>query len=505
MNASNRIVGMLGHLTSFQMVRSLSQQIELSSRGKQVYQQGFIGRTIQRMIAAHPSPTFGERLGLLSPQDQKRLNISQANLSYAQQAHAVAQNKRDAAEKDLTDEQANSTGRNVVALEIALIDLEEQFKKASEVLKQATEQDLKVRAEIAAITPKSVGLPEQLREARTLHQNASAAVAVEQANPTGKVLGQFQAAANTANKALEKLTTEADGFSPSQAVRTKKTRSSQISILHPIKSFERLLRLQRVDSRGNALDHADRVKRIGETADRSQHANPRNLVRTGNNHRISKNAVKTAPTWVNWVKTVMTDARVSGAGARAAGGIAGRGVALGGARIGSGVAMKHWTDRQYASAESVIQQQIAPKIKYSMMVDSAMNRREFQQRQLDLKNAGETQETSSAVVESTMRLKQAKSDKENRWENVSNKVLIILNDVATNAVEVLNRLDIVAPAVEATLDSLEEWFGWEKNEAAKSKKIDDPTVEKFRETWGANMRSIWRGEQPRIPDVKRPG
>lgn len=88
---------------------------------------------------------------------------------------------------------------------------------------------------------------------------------------------------------------------------------------------------------------------------------------------------------------------------------------------------------------------------YSGMVASAVQRYDFQSKQLEMRSSRATAGSANGVVNATMELREAKQDKSERWENIGNVVTALLTTLATGVTHVLNAFDFITPIVEGLL------------------------------------------------------
>ncbi len=462
-----------------------------------------------------------------------------------------AKDRRDIATSDLELDRASSgldlskLREDVDALSKSMVAASEKTQKAATVHEESRKEASRsvqwqelARFRVQQTSSDLSAAMNAHASATEAHGKAAQELAEEQANPTGKDLVSLADAVAKFDDALKKSTQDLEAArkahkqSKWKADRETKWHeerdrtTKRYSLRHPIQSFKNLLRAQRV--------HSERLRRTSKmkmndaaarTARESSVAR-RQLARAQKSHQATRRAFKAAPTWANRLKTVRSGFAVGGARVRmaavAAKGLGQLGIIRAGAAAGSvfgpvGTAVgamvgavasiiagtKAFVDRQLAKAEAAIQQRIAPKGQYSSMVANAVLRYEAQQRQLDIKNAGATQNTASAVVQSTMRLKEARSEMSNRLENISNRVLVLMNDMATSMTGMLNVLsNVIAPCVEALVGVL-EWANPIKKIADAGNKADSPSIGFFKGAEKRNRENINRGDLPQIPDVKR--
>jgi hypothetical protein len=437
MESIGRIINLISVAISARLSYTLSQQIA-RSQGHQghVSPPGWFNSLLHKVGLGSPA-TWAERfnLGKPSPQNQARLAGSQRGLNAAMQAHTDAMANRNRAQNELDEERRSPTGKNMVDLQVALIDYEAALQQATKVLHTTSTAHNRLKTEITRQT-------------------------------------QWQAA-----RAKQKLWSPRQQWAKTQqAFRIARRRWDRA-------------RAARQDLSAAQKTHSANLARQRATQRRYQRAQAKYRSVQGRGTPVQQlSALRNARVAAAGWRMSIQDSRASGAALSAARGGASlaTSAAVGGAATAVGmiikpvglaiavvaatvIAAKAYINRQLQKSEQLIEGQIQERSQFSAQISGAMARYRLQEFQLGMRTAAATSESASGVVRSTTALKEAQQPKNAAWEDIGNRIQAAATDTATAMQQLLNQVDFITPLVQQSVKLL-EWLPWVEKIADNTRK-----------------------------------
>jgi hypothetical protein len=517
-----QLVNLIATAITAKMTMTLSQQLAQAQRAKSEPMQASWLQRLARPLGLSPVVSWAERFSVGQPsrENRERLSRSQSAWNAAVQSHSEAHGRYTNAVNEFESEKANPTGKDLASLQIAIIDYEKALHEAAAKLKSTTQAHESLKTEVARQTSwqtqrtkANLWSPaqqwrkakQQVRIVKRKWQAAAAAIAAQKmaseahAKNEARHFGNQQKLADVRRKARranvdlkraershqsnlqrQAMTKEQIDRAPSQVLRTR-------AILANVRASGAVQQ----SAKTVATARAARV-----TAVAARQAATAATAASGTAVTRSATAVSRAGPAVR----VAVGAAVARSAAATVGAVALPVAAAIGVVAGAVVAVKSFVNRQLQKSEQLINGQIQQRSQFNGQIANAMARYEAQEMQLNMRTGAQTANSSSAVVESTMRLKEAQQPMNAAWEDIGNRIQAAATDTATLLQEGLNKIDILTPLVTQSVKML-EYLPWVKKVAENTAKpVEGVGIDAF--LAGVNMNANKRNDK-RFGDIPK--
>ena len=517
------LVNLIATAITAKMTMTLSQQIGQAQRAKSEPIQASWWQRLARPLGLSPVVSWAERFSVGQPsrENRERVAKSQASWNSAMQAHSDAQGRYTNAVNEFEAEKANPTGKDLASLQIAIIDYEKALHEAAAKLKATTQAHDSLKTEVARQTAwqtqrtkDNLWSPaQQWRKAKqqarivkrkwqaaaaviAAHKMANEAHAKNEARHFGNQRKQADArrAARRANVALKRVERSHQANLQRQAMTKEQIERAPNATLRTRAIISNVRASAAVRQSAQEVTTA-RAARVTAVAARQA----TNTAVTASGAAVTRSA--TAVSRAAPVVRMAVGAAVARSAAATVGAVALPVAAAIGAVAGAVVAVKSFVNRQLQKSEQLINGQIQQRSQFNGQIATAMARYEAQEMQLNMRTGAQTANSASAVVESTMRLKEAQQPMNAAWEEIGNRIQAAATDTATLLQEGLNKIDIITPAIFESVKWL-QWLPWVKQVAENTKKpLEGSGVDAFVSGYFMNVNK--RDDKRRVSDVPK--
>lgn len=374
--------------------------------------------------------TWSGQVGTPSLWNQYRLKESGKVVKKATDEHSAAYRQYAKAATEYEDEKKNPTGKNLVLLQTEMILYQQALKDASDKLKAVTRSHDALKVEV---------------DRQTKWETER-----NRANRFGprRFFKRLAQRARIAGKRWQRAKQSLDTLARARTRHSKATRAHTQNVASEQSAKRRYDTAKNayLDAKASGMPAAEVAKRrAAATAaardySRARHASSASY----STQRQTGSAVTTATTVAGGALSVMGKGVVRVIG-----------VVIG-ALTTAFLAVGAFVNRQVAKSDALIRGTINERSQMNATVAGAMARYERANIGLNIKTGAQTAASSAAVIDSQIKLKEAKQPMDARWENIGNRWQNLMNIAATNLQKVRESFDFITPLVEVGIKYLEK-------------------------------------------------